>query len=273
MFKRFLISAMFALAAVSSTAFASHIDIKINGEYIYTDSAVIIENGVSLAPVRFICEGLGAEKINWNGKDQIVDIDMGTNEVSFNLNEDTAQIGNKKYSFSSDIRVINDRTYIPVRFISEFTGANVNWNDQYSNIEITLSGHTPHNTLIDKTYTDDEVLWLGRIVHAESQGEPMEGKIGVANVILNRVNSTLFPNTIYGVIFDTTYAVQFEPISNGSIYNNPAKDSITAAKKALRGENVVGKSLYFYNPSKVGISWISKTRPFYRTIANHNFYL
>ena len=116
-------------------------------------------------------------------------------------------------------------------------------------------------------------MWLSRIIHAESRGEPIDGKIAVGNVILNRVKSHEFPNTIYNVIFDRKPSVQFEPIINGSIYNSPGKDSIKAAKHALSGTDVAGKSLYFFNPKIATSSWISKNRPYFKTIHNHDFYL
>ena len=182
-------------------------------------------------------------------------------------------IGKNPHTFNADARIFNDRTYIPVRMISELIGAKVSWNSHYKNVEITLDGHKTPVSSIDTRYTDDDLLWLGRIIHAESEGEPISGKIAVGNVILNRVKSPLFPNTIYGVIFDNTYAVQFEPIINGSIYNTPASESIKAAKHALSGTKLVGNCLYFFNPSKAGSSWISKNRQYYTTIQNHDFYL
>lgn len=101
----------------------------------------------------------------------------------------------------------------------------------------------------------------------------MEGKIGVANVVLNRVNSPLFDDTVYQVIFDRKYGVQFTPTANGSIYHTPTGDSIIAAKRALLGENTAGESLYFLNPNISTSFWIMENRPFFRSIGNHDFYL
>ena len=119
----------------------------------------------------------------------------------------------------------------------------------------------------------DDVYWLSRIVHAEAEGESFEGKVAVANCVLNRVNSNQFPNTIYSVIFDTKYGTQYEPTANGKIYNNPSNESVQAAHAALGGYNNIGKSLYFYNPKKSTSNWISNNRKFYTTIGNHNFHL
>lgn len=60
----------------------------------------------------------------------------------------------------------------------------------------------------DAPYNAVDYYWLSRIISAESQGEPLEGQIAVGNVVLNRVESDQFPDTIAGVVFDQKYAVQ-----------------------------------------------------------------
>ena len=162
---------------------------------------------------------------------------------------------------------------MPVRFVAESFGAKVGWDNTYYIVQINKSGVSVNSSLIDWRYTKDEIFWLGRIIEAESSGEPASGKVAVGNVILNRVKSNEFPNTIYTVIFDRTHGVQFEPIMNGSIYNTPSAESMISAKRALRGENIAGNSLYFLNPRTAANSWIANNRPYYMTIHNHDFYL
>ena len=58
------------------------------------------------------------------------------------------------------------------------------------------------------SYNEDDVYWLSRIISAESRGEPLEGQIAVGNVVLNRVRSSAYPNTIYGVIFDRKHGTR-----------------------------------------------------------------
>ena len=124
-----------------------------------------------------------------------------------------------------------------------------------------------------KEYNSDDLYWLSRIIHAEAGGEPYNGKVAVGNVILNRVNSKNFPNTIYGVIFEYFGSIpQFEPVHNGTIYNTPSEDSIKAAKEALSGSKPVGSSIYFFNPSKAQGTWIVKNNTYVTTIAGHAFY-
>ena len=101
----------------------------------------------------------------------------------------------------------------------------------------------------------------------------MAGKIGVGNVVLNRVRHKDFPNTIYTVIFDKKYGVQYEPVINNTIYDTPEPESIKAAKFSLNGFNTVGNCLYFFNPVTATNSWIKENRIFYKTIGNHDFYI
>jgi N-acetylmuramoyl-L-alanine amidase len=122
-------------------------------------------------------------------------------------------------------------------------------------------------------YSENDLYWLSRIIHAEASGEPFDGKVAVGNVVLNRVRSKNYPNTVYGVIFDKKHGVQYQPTINGAIYNSPSSESMKAAKAAVNGNNNVGKSMFFFNPKKSTSNWISKNRTYYTTIGNHKFYL
>lgn len=120
---------------------------------------------------------------------------------------------------------------------------------------------------------NDDLYWLSRIIHSEAQGESYQGKVAVGNVIINRVNSDLFPNTIKGVIFDRQNGyTQFSPVLDGSIYNTPDAESVRAAREVLNGARPVGDALYFLNPRKSTNFWIVGNRKHMVTIGLHDFY-
>lgn len=120
---------------------------------------------------------------------------------------------------------------------------------------------------------NQDIYWLSRIIEAEASGECYTGKVAVGNVIMNRVKSPDFPNTIYNVIFDSYNGIpQFSPVANGTIYNTPSSDSICAAKDAYNGSRPVGDALFFFNPDKAAASWIVNTRTYVTRIGNHVFY-
>ena len=121
-------------------------------------------------------------------------------------------------------------------------------------------------------YKDDELYWLSRIISAESRGESLLGQIAVGNVVLNRMRHPDYPSTIYGVIFDKKYGVQFSPIADGSIYSPPTYSSTLAAKICLEGVSVSDKILFFMEPKASTSSWISDNRKYAFTIENHYFF-
>jgi len=264
------------LAAVLSPgvhAKAVPVDISVNGSYIKTDSEPVIENSTVLAPARAVADALGCDSVSWNEKSKTALFKDENKTIEVTIGKSTALVDGVSKSLKTKAKIINNRTFVPVRFIAESLDAKVSWDSKSYTVDITKTDHSVEDEHINSDYTAEDVSWLAKIVHAEAQGEIMEGKIGVANVVLNRVQSRDFPNNIYNVIFDRKHGVQFTPIANGAIYNNPAKDSYSAAKKALRGENTVGESLYFCNPVISTNSWIMNNRIFHKTIGGHDFYL
>lgn len=108
---------------------------------------------------------------------------------------------------------------------------------------------------------------LAKLVYAEARGEPYKGQVAVAAVVLNRVRSSSFPNTISGVIYQSG---AFSCVSNGSINNTPSSACIRAALDAMNGWDPTGGCLYYYNPKKTSDKWI-RTRTIKTVIGNHSF--
>lgn len=116
---------------------------------------------------------------------------------------------------------------------------------------------------------NNEAELLARIVHAEAKGEPYLGQVAVAAVILNRIDSPDFPNTLAGVIYQPG---AFEPVLNGTINQDVPQDASArkAAQEALNGYDPTGGCLYFYNPSTAKSKWIW-SKQIVKTIGKHNF--
>ena len=180
-------------------------------------------------------------------------------------------VANGRYLYTeAPIYMRSGVMYAPVLLLAKAFDAKISWDSTLHGFRITRgSGGIMSG---DRFYNEDHVFWLSRIIYAESGGEPMLGKIAVGNVILNRVRSGAYPNTIYGVIFDKRYGVQFSPTANGTIYKTPNADSIIAAKICLEGYTVSDKILYFVNPVKAPNSWVAQNCTYFTTIQNHNFY-
>ena len=100
-----------------------------------------------------------------------------------------------------------------------------------------------------------DVYLLARVVHGEARGEPYLGKVAVAAVVLNRVSSASFPNTIAGVVYQ---ANAFTAVSDGQINLTPDSDAYRAAKDALNGYDPTNGCIYYYNPKTATNAWIKK---------------
>ncbi|WP_100407483.1 cell wall hydrolase [Bacillus solitudinis] len=139
-------------------------------------------------------------------------------------------------------------------------------NSPEPNIEISSSNQVRISE--QESLSENDIDLLARIVRAEAQSEPFEGKVAVADVVLNRVESTQFPNTIKKVIYQPG---QFQPVANGQI-NKPAdKESIKAVHAALTDmRNITENSLFFYNPVIATNRWLD-TRKTSVVIGQHVF--
>lgn len=112
---------------------------------------------------------------------------------------------------------------------------------------------------------------LARLVHAEAKGEPYAGKVAVATVVLNRVASPEFPNSIKGVIYQKSngyYA--FTPVKNGAINKAADAESKKAVKEAIAFRGQGNGSLFFFNPKTAVSKWVF-SREATVTIGNHRF--
>lgn len=119
----------------------------------------------------------------------------------------------------------------------------------------------------NKTISKDTYL-LAQIINAEAGTQSYEGKLAVGTVVMNRVESDNFPNTIRKVIYQKG---QFSPVRNGSINKKPSKESIRAAKEVMSGNRSFDKNvLFFYNPDISTSKWIF-TRKVIAKIGDHAF--
>lgn len=126
----------------------------------------------------------------------------------------------------------------------------------------------PRSNLVSVSqFSANEVGMLARAVHGEARGESYIGKVAVAAVILNRVQSPRFPNTISGVIYQPG---AFTAVADGQIWLNPTSTSYKAARDAINGWDPSGNALYYFNPNTATSSWIWN-RPQIKRIGDHIF--
>ena len=108
---------------------------------------------------------------------------------------------------------------------------------------------------------------LARLIYGEARGEPYTGQVAVGAVVMNRVKSSSFPNTISGVIYQSG---AFDVVKDGQINLSPNSTAIKAAQDAINGWDPSYGAVYYFNPSTATNKWIW-SRPMTVTIGRHRF--
>ncbi len=127
--------------------------------------------------------------------------------------------------------------------------------------------YTSSNSSSSSSSNSNDLNLLSRLVYGEARGEPYEGQVAVAAVVLNRVKSSSFPNTVAGVIYQSG---AFDVVSDGQINMTPNSTAKKAAQDALNGWDPSYGSIYYFNPATATSKWIW-SRPYVVTIGKHRF--
>jgi N-acetylmuramoyl-L-alanine amidase len=129
---------------------------------------------------------------------------------------------------------------------------------------ITSSSSSSSST---SSSNSSDVNLLARVIYGEARGEPYTGQVAVGAVVLNRVKSSSFPNTIAGVIYQSG---AFDAVSDGQINLTPDSTAKKAAQDAINGWDPSYGAIYYFNPSTATNKWIW-SRTMTVTIGKHRF--
>ena len=245
--------------------------ITLDGERVHFDAEPVrIDSSIDsdvYVPMLSFCKVMGAKVLKWDEEAQSAlavfrefAIDATAGDVYINAN------GRCLYA-EHGCKVIDGVLMVQLSTLCKALDAVYEVNIEAKTIDIISGAGIIMSG--EEFYNQDELYWLARIIWAESGNQCFEGKIAVGNVVINRANdpSYRFPDDIYSVIFQEG---QFEPVSNGTVYNTPTDDCWAAAKLALEGVRPVGDSLYF---AAFFNCWAGNNRIFYRQIQGHYFWL
>ena len=255
----------------SIPAGATRTGVNVNGRRVL-EGRVFVIDGVTYVPMFKFADWLGMFSYTTSQSGSISTGRVSGENLEITAVENSLYISaNGRYFYTVNrVLEISGELYVPIEPMVKALNCHIGRDS--SGAYVVRSGDTRLLKSADKFYREDEVYWLAKIISAESRGESLEGKIAVGNVVLNRVRSNQFPNTIYGVIFDKKFGVQFTPVANGTIYHEATAESIIAAKICLEGYTLSNNILYFFNPKYSTASWVQNNREFAFTIGNHAFY-
>ena len=244
------------LLAALCTVRAQAVEVLVEGTPL---SGAQVRDGSTYVPLRGLLELLGGWELSWDGEAA----SAASPSMTLTVPVGDPQLLVNGYPVSCAPAFLQrGRTYVPLRRLAQLCGASVTWTSWQEPVEVALP----------PLEEDGDLYWLSRIISAESRGESLLGQLAVGAVVLNRVESEAFPDSIYDVIFEYNGDWQFEPVENGSVYLEPTETSILAARLCLSGVRVLEDCRYFFNPALSEGTWIVENRTYTTTIGCHQFY-
>lgn len=235
-------------------------------------SGALLLDGVTYVPLRAFCSSVDTCEIRWDAKTRTAFVTLSS-DVTVAATQDATYLwyGGRCFYTVTPIRNVGGTLYVPIRPLARCFGLEAVWSSASRSVRLQRNANADMNAS-HSYYDADDLYWLSRIIQAEAGGESFRGQIAVGNVVLNRVRSSQYPNSVYGVVFDKKFGVQFTPAATGQIYNEPSTSAIRAAKICLEGYTLSDRILYFFNPAIASSSWIAQNRTYAFRIGGHVFY-
>lgn len=239
-------------------ALESEFPVFLNGEAAELHSE--LEDGVTwVSPVRFALavdprgEGEDDGETAWaKGEDFSLSARAGEPYIEINGRYFYVPVGLRRHGETGE-------ALCPVRTLAGAFGLTVGWSRE----GVTLEGEPGAPESGEDFYDPVDLDLIARVIHHESGNQPLEGRIAVGNVILNRVASPLFPDTVAEVLAQKN---QFPGATNAT----PSEQSILAAKLCLEGANTVGEAYWFNGVGRA--CWASRNKTLVKIIGGHAFY-
>lgn len=245
-----------------------HTGFNLNGQPLAETGKYFVD-GILYCSVRTFLEAALAEYAvtSTNGKLEI----LGTTKAGEQLyvtakGGDPYLMANGRCLYvSGKVQSVRGITMAPAGLLASIFNGTIAWDSETETANVTLGNVLlTHGNLF---YDAAELDLLSRLINAESGNQPLNGRIAVGNVIMNRMENSRFPDTMREVIYARN---QFSVVSNGSIKRAPNELSVIAAKLTLEGVEVLPTALYF---NQVGLNcWAARNRPYVTTIGGHSFY-
>lgn len=223
------------------------IDILINSKYLKSDSDALVINNTTYVPIRALFEAFGYKDITFDNDTYKASAKSTLGEFQFLLNTTEVYVNGHSTQMEKPSLVINGRTMVPLRFISEYFGFNVAWDPKYYTVNlISDTFQVNAKALNGRFYSFDEFTTFAKLIMKEAGSVSYETKHAVASVVMNQVRHPGLANTINGVIFAVSRSPHFPPAHKAGFLDTvPNKECIMAAKMTLRGENSAGPCIFF----------------------------
>lgn len=256
-------------SATSSFDYATDYTIMIDGQAAALNTHRLDIEGITYVSVVNMAKMLDlSTQLMWD--ENAKQLTLSTNQLTMTAKYgDLYAVANGRYLYCPHGVVIhNDVIMLPLEVVVEAYGGTLVQNEGFGSYQVTrgsgaiLSG--------DVFYDENDLFWLSRVVFAESGSEPLLGKMGVAIVVINRVENPRYPDTILGVL---SQANQFSTYKNGALADRtPNESSIIAAKLVLDGGMIESIAPATHFDSVPSGSWADRNLSVVEVIGGHRFY-
>lgn len=261
-----LLSVNSLAAPVCVEGFTIPIDVTVNGDFVKCISKPYSDDGVTYIPLRSFANILSAP-VTWDDAEQSASFSKNGVSFTFYANQQVCLV-NGYVCCDGYAQMQNDEImFVPLRFICNYLGYTVNWDETYFIEDVIAPENVNPEHCKDFSYTRNDLWWLAKINYVECGAESVRTRIGIANTVVNRVRSPIYPNNIPDAILDCKHGVQYPPAHTAKFRNAiPSSGSMVAAKCALNGVELVGDSVAFVHVNAINRSWPGTHMNHYTTI-------
>ena len=227
-----------------------------------------VRNGVTYVALVPMAQLLNeAVQVGWYGEHSCVVIMTPNLRIIAQEGKPYVEANGRFLYVPETVQIVDGATMLPLSVVAECFDAKVAW-DGTTDV-VNVSRGSGALAPADQYYDQDDLFWLSRVIYAESGNQCLEGKMSVGSVVMNRVASPIYPNTIQGVLAQKN---QFSTYKGGRLAKRtPNKESVIAAKLVLDGGEVKATEDAYYFDS-TGRSWASRHKECIAVIGDHYFY-
>lgn len=240
----------------------------IDGEYAPAEVAMTRQDGVTYVALAAMAQAMDeTAQVSWNGTSGVVKITTPNLGLTAKVGQFYLEANGRYLYLPEQVQMVQGRVTVPLWAVAKAFDARIGW-DSAAGI-VTVARGSGGILSGDSFYNQNDLFWLSRVIHAESGNQPLEGQIAVGNVVMNRVASPIYPNSVEEVLAQKN---QFSTYKSGVLASRtPNASSVIAAKLVLDGGVVKETEGALYFDSNVN-SWAARNKECVAVIGNHKFY-
>ena len=259
-----------AAEGVSPQELTEQIDtaLCVDGEYVSVEVARVQHDGVTYVALAPMAKELDKSvQIGWDGSSSTVTVKSSKLSLTAKVGQLYIQANGRYLYVPEGVQMVGGKVTVPLSVLVKAFDARLSWDAASGTVVVNRGSGAIQSG--DSYYNQDDLFWLSRIIQAECGNQPLEGRMAVGNVVLNRVKNPAFPSTVKGVLSQKN---QFTTWKNGArAKRTPNATSVIAAKLVLDGGEVESTKGATFFDSKSN-SWAARNKTCVAVIGNHKFY-